>query len=34
MAGCALAVFTYFPVFKGITHYANPALEAAQDSAR
>ena len=33
MAGCALAVFTYFPVFKGITHYANPALEAAQNSA-
>src|SRR5579862_7278275 len=29
MAGCVLAVFTYFPVFKGLTHYANPALEAA-----
>ncbi len=33
MAGCALAVVTYFPVFKAITHYANPALEAAQTSA-
>src|SRR4051794_14468593 len=30
MAGCALAVITYFPIFKAITHYANPALEAAQ----
>jgi MFS family permease len=33
MAGCALAVVTYFPVFKGITHFANPALEAAQATA-
>jgi MFS family permease len=33
MAGCALAVLTYFPVFKAITHFANPALEAAQASA-
>jgi MFS family permease len=30
MAGCALAALTYFPLFQGITHYANPALEAAQ----
>jgi len=29
MLGCLLAVTTYLPVFKGITHYANPALEAA-----
>ncbi|HEX7914237.1 MFS transporter [Rudaea sp.] len=29
MAGCLLAALTYFPVFKAITHYANPALEAA-----
>jgi MFS family permease len=29
MAGCLLAVVTYFPIFKAITHYANPALEAA-----
>jgi predicted MFS family arabinose efflux permease len=29
MAGCILAVFTYFPVFKGLTHFANPALELA-----
>jgi Sugar (and other) transporter len=27
MAGCILAAFTYFPVFKGLTHFANPALE-------
>jgi MFS family permease len=30
MAGCLLAVVTYFPLFHGLTHYANPALEAAQ----
>jgi hypothetical protein len=29
LAGCVLCVLTYFPVFKGLTHYANPALEAA-----
>jgi MFS family permease len=29
MAGCALAALTYFPLFKGITHFANPALESA-----
>jgi hypothetical protein len=33
MAGCLLAVVTYFPIFKAITHYANPALEAAQATA-
>jgi MFS family permease len=33
MAGLALACLTYFPIFKGITHYANPALEQAVDSA-
>ncbi len=27
MAGCVLAALTYFPVFKGLTHFANPALE-------
>jgi hypothetical protein len=30
MTGLALAALTYFPIFRGITHYANPALEAAQ----
>jgi MFS family permease len=30
MAGCLLAALTYFPLFRAITHYANPALEAAQ----
>ena len=30
MAGCLLAVLTYFPLFRGITHYANPALASAQ----
>ena len=29
MAGLALAALTYFPLFRAITHYANPALEAA-----
>jgi hypothetical protein len=29
MGGCALAILTYFPIFKGITHFANPDLEAA-----
>ncbi|SHG76579.1 Predicted arabinose efflux permease, MFS family [Pollutimonas bauzanensis] len=33
MAGCLIAALTYFPVFKAITHFANPALEAAQASA-
>src|SRR5690348_1339114 len=31
MAGLALSVLTYFPIFRAITHYANPALAAAQD---
>jgi MFS family permease len=30
LAGCALAALTYFPLFKALTHYANPALESAQ----
>jgi MFS family permease len=30
MAGCLIAIVTYFPIFKGLTHYANPALERAQ----
>src|SRR5262249_61351934 len=29
MAGFALAVVTYFPLFQGLTHFANPALEKA-----
>ena len=33
MAGCLLAALTYFPLFRAITHYANPALEAAQRAA-
>lgn len=31
MAGCLIAALTYFPIFQGLTHYANPALEAAQE---
>ncbi len=34
MAGCALAMLTYYPQFKALTHYANPALERAQQSAQ
>lgn len=30
MAGCLIAALTYFPIFQALTHYANPALEAAQ----
>src|SRR5690606_26170207 len=30
MAGCLIAALAYFPVFKGLTHFANPALEQAQ----
>jgi MFS family permease len=30
MAGLALSVVTYFPIFRAITHYGNPALEGAQ----
>jgi MFS family permease len=29
LAGCLLAALTYFPIFKAITHYANPAIEIA-----
>ena len=30
MAGLLLAALTYFPLFRAITHYANPALETAE----
>jgi MFS family permease len=33
MAGCLIAAATYFPIFQGITHFANPALEKAQATA-
>ncbi len=29
LAGCLLAAVTYVPIFEGITHFANPAIEAA-----
>ena len=32
MAGCLLAALTYFPIFKALTHYGNPAIEAAAQS--
>ena len=33
LAGCLIAAITYFPIFKGITHFANPAVgEASQTS--
>ncbi|HKE14473.1 MAG TPA: MFS transporter, partial [Kofleriaceae bacterium] len=28
LAGCLLGAVTFIPIFKGLTHYANPALEA------
>ncbi len=33
LAGCLLAALTYFPLFRTLTHFANPALEAAQERA-
>jgi MFS family permease len=33
IAGCVLAALTYFPVFKALTHFANPALELAVETA-
>jgi len=30
MAGCAIAALTYFPIFRALTEYANPAIFAAQ----
>ncbi|AIY42535.1 putative sugar transport protein [Collimonas arenae] len=33
MAGCLIAALTYFPIFSGLTHYANPVLEAALKNA-
>ena len=32
LAGCLLAGLTYFPLFSALTHFANPALEAARDN--
>jgi MFS family permease len=33
MAGCLIAAITYFPLFKALTHYANPAIEEARTNA-
>jgi MFS family permease len=33
LGGCLIAALTYFPIFKGITHFANPALESAVELA-
>jgi MFS family permease len=33
LAGCLLALLTYFPLFQSLTRYANPALYAAQAAA-
>jgi MFS family permease len=33
LAGFAIAIVTLFPLFRALTHYANPALDAAQQSA-
>ena len=34
LAGCLLAILTYFPVFKTITELANPTLNAAQQNTK
>ena len=33
LGGCLIAAVTYFPIFSGLTHFANPALEAALQKA-
>ncbi|MFN4229030.1 MFS transporter [Parvibaculum sp.] len=33
LAGCLLAVVTYFPLFSALTHFVNPALEQARERA-
>jgi MFS family permease len=33
LAGCLIAMLTYFPLFQALTRYANPALYAAQSAA-
>jgi len=33
LAGCLLAALTYFPIFQGLTHFGNPAIESASASA-
>ncbi len=32
LAGCLIAAVTYFPLFRGLTHFVNPALEEYQQS--
>src|SRR6202158_1607702 len=32
LAGCLIAAVTYFPLFHGLTHYVNPALEKYADA--
>jgi MFS family permease len=34
MAGCLLAALTYVPLFKGLTHFVNPELEAASENTK
>src|ERR1700704_4827503 len=34
LAGCLIAALTYFPLFHGLTHYVNPALEQYQKNTK
>src|SRR6188508_3056019 len=34
LAGCLIAALTYFPLFHGLTHYVNPALEQYQQDTK
>src|SRR6187551_3231140 len=34
LAGCLIAAVTYFPLFQGLTHYVNPALESFQQKTK
>ncbi|MFL5413695.1 MAG: MFS transporter, partial [Myxococcales bacterium] len=34
LGGCLIAAVTYFPLFRGLTHYINPALESYQEKTK
>jgi MFS family permease len=34
LAGCLIAAVTYVPIYKGLTHYTNPALEKFQETTK
>src|SRR5262249_25684456 len=34
LAGCLIAAVTYVPIYKGLTHFTNPALEKFQETTK